>query len=566
MVGAGLAPWLRRLAAASLGVSFPTSEHGDMSPVTSSRSILTEPFFFLSLGVVLLGGLLSVALFPGARAAVLIAGSGGVAGALLLAAAFGSRIRRIESAISRLATEEERRDVEDTFQLLERLRQRLLGTGRVAAEDRARRQELLQVLGAQLSEARQAVVKQREQLRAASKAVSEMNVNLQTVAENVETLAGNAEESSSAILELAAAKDEVAENMYNLGQSVEETASSIEQMTISIKEVAHNVDSLATTAEETSAAMNEIDISIRQVKRFANESAGLSEAVSKSAGTGVEAINQVLSSIAQIKDTSGQVVDVIGRLGSKIGEIGKILNVIDEVSDQTNLLALNAAIIAAQAGEHGRGFAVVADEIKDLAERSAASTKEIAALIEGVQAESSNAIRAVQEGARSVDQGVKVSHAAESALRVILESAERATEMVKEIAQTTVEQATGTNRVADAISSIAERVQQMASATAEQARGSEQIMRSADRMRTITQQVERSTQEQTRGSRLITRSIEGITEMVNQINRVQGEQARRGLELNGRVEEVASLAETHEAQLAGLAKALDAGRIEPTGS
>ena len=93
---------------------------------------------------------------------------------------------------------------------------------------------------------------------------------------------------------------------------------------------------------------------------------------------------------------------VIARLGDKIGEIDKILRIIDDVAEQTNLLALNAAIIAAQAGEHGKGFAVVADEIKDLAERSSASTKDIGELIKSVQQESRNAIDAVERGAKSV--------------------------------------------------------------------------------------------------------------------------------------------------------------------
>ena len=356
--------------------------------------------------------------------------------------------------------------------------------------------------------------------------VQEISTALHQIAQHVEALASNAEESSSSILEMTATNDEVAENMANLANSVRETVSSIEEMTYSIKEVARNVDALSLTAEETSSSMNQMDVSIDQVQSNANETARLSEEVAVDAERGAEAILKTIDEINRIKETSSEAVQVIGNLGSRIEAIGNILNVIDDVAEQTNLLALNAAIIAAQAGEHGKGFAVVADEIKDLAERAGASTKEIAELIKTIQAESKKAIIAVELGASTVDRGVEVSAEAERALKKILSSSQKSTGMVRAIARATVEQAKGSKQVTDAIGRIAETVQQIAAATAEQARGSELIMKSAEKMRLITQHVERSSQEQARGGRQISQSIENISGMVNELHQSQRVQAR----------------------------------------
>ena len=443
-------------------------------------------------------------------------------------------------------------------EVLERLRKQLY----------QQNQDVLRQVGAQskmsgdidgvLRELRDTIAAQMSALEETSASLHEMTTSAKQIAQSVETLARGAEESSSSILEMAASNDEVAENMVNLASAVQESATSIEEMTYSIREVAKNVEALSATAEETSSSMNEMDISIRQVENNANETARLSEEVSRAAGLGAQAITSTIEGMNKIKGYSEGTVRVIARLGDKIGEIDKILRIIDDVAEQTNLLALNAAIIAAQAGEHGKGFAVVADEIKDLAERSSASTKDISELIKSVQTESRNAIDAVERGAKSVDDGVKVSHQAEEALRKILESAERATQMVCDIARATVEQARGSKQVTDAIGSIAETVQQIATATSEQARGSEQILRAAERMKNITKHVERSSQEQTRGGKQITRSIESISEMVSHLHQAQREQTKGGDQILQSIESLREIVRQQETRLGDLGRLLEA--------
>jgi methyl-accepting chemotaxis protein len=390
-----------------------------------------------------------------------------------------------------------------------------------------------------------------------SRLITELTGAVHEIATHLEALTHSAEESSSSILEMTATNDEVAENVGELAGSVRETVSSIEEMAYSIKEVARNVDALSLTAEETSSSMNQMDVSIDQVQSNANETARLSEEVALDAEKGAEAILKTIGEIYRIKESSQEAVSVISSLGSRIEAIGQIVNVIDDVAEQTNLLALNAAIIAAQAGEQGKGFAVVADEIKDLAERAGASTREITDLIKTVQSESKNAITAVERGALNVDRGVEVSNEAERALKKILESSQKSTNMVRAIARATVEQAKGSKQVTDAIGRIAETVQQIAAATAEQARGSELIMKSAEKMRIITQHVERSSQEQARGGRQISGAIENISNMVGQLNASHKTQAHGSQRLLASAAKIEGSATAQQQSLKMLMVAVD---------
>lgn len=390
-----------------------------------------------------------------------------------------------------------------------------------------------------------------------SSAMVEMLSSLKGIAENVEVLYQSAEESSSSIMEMSTTNDEVAANVQKMAASVEETTSAIEQTTYSIREVARNVEDLLKNTETTSSSMREMDIAISQVETNAYETARLSEQVSKDAETGMESIQKTIVGIDRIKDSSRTASSVIEQLGKRIGEIGNIVDVIDDVAEQTNLLALNAAIIAAQAGDHGKGFAVVADEIKDLSERTAASTKEIAELIRAVQSESRNAATAMNTGVRSVEEGVVLGREAEGALRKIQESAKNSTQMVKAIARATVEQARGSKDVTAAVERVRDAIQQINKATNEQARGSEQVMKVSEQMKLLTQHVKRSVEEQSHGGKQISRSIENINEMVTHLNRAQKEQTRGTEQVLKAIETIRSVADQQNRSVKQLEEAIE---------
>ena len=140
-----------------------------------------------------------------------------------------------------------------------------------------------------------------------------------------------------------------------------------------------------------SSTLNEVSVTISDVAQNANEAANIAGAVDANRIEISRVINMSKQDIVELASKIDDVSKVIESLANNTDTIATVLSNIEAISDQTNLLALNAAIEAARAGEQGRGFAVVAEEVRNLAKRTADSTKEVQDIMEELKQTSASA-------------------------------------------------------------------------------------------------------------------------------------------------------------------------------
>ena len=226
--------------------------------------------------------------------------------------------------------------------------------------------------------------------------------------------------------------DTMSDVISQVKTAAREVSNASAEIATSTTDLSQRTEEQAAGLEETSASMEEIAATVKKNAENAQQANQLTAGTREVADKGGQVVANAVSAMSRIEESSRKISDIIG--------------VIDEIARQTNLLALNAAVEAARAGDAGRGFAVVASEVRSLAQRSSQAAKDIKDLITNSNTQ--------------VQQGVELVNQAGTSLGEIMESIKSVASIVAEIANASIEQATGIEQVNKALAQMDEVTQQ----------------------------------------------------------------------------------------------------------
>ncbi|WP_020004560.1 methyl-accepting chemotaxis protein [Brachyspira innocens] len=252
-------------------------------------------------------------------------------------------------------------------------------------------------------------------------------------------------------------RDALSKIINEVNDTSEKINNAASNLTNGSDDLSARTEAQAASLEETSSAIEEMASTIKSSASHSVEGNDMMMASRDAVENGANVIAETTKNIEEVYEASEK--------------IKNITKTIEDIAFQTNILALNASVEAARAGDQGRGFAVVASEVRNLAQNSQASAKDITLLIENIYDKINKSAETARESQKIFDD--------------IQSKIESTAKIMQEISTTAVEQQTGVDQVNIAVSKIDGITQQNASLVDETSTSAKELLEQAQNLKQI---------------------------------------------------------------------------------
>ncbi len=353
------------------------------------------------------------------------------------------------------------------------------------------------------------------------KAVSGMGESLDGSQRRVTQLESFARETTTSLTEMTESIEQVAQALGQLNVASEKTSARVDAIGHRSQLVVEAGSTVARLTIQTREAVSAAENSIDAVRRRSDETGELAREVTSTAAQGAQLVGDALKGIRRIDETVGRATKLVDALGESSLEICRVVDVIQEIADQTNLLALNAAIIASQAGESGKAFAVVAAEVRNLAEKTGRSTREIATKVKAVRDGVERAVDLVSRSRDEAAVGVQLGERAADALRAIQHTSQRALTAVESTQAEAARLETQGVALVEVSQQVTERVDEVMRLAGDQASQGRDLMKQMQDMARTAREASTRAEGQVSTGRELSDSVLRLTAAIDEIRASQ---------------------------------------------
>ncbi len=321
--------------------------------------------------------------------------------------------------------------------------------------------------------------------------------------------------------------ERIASASEQLVAGVEESSAAAQEFSRLMDEVAKSAEESGVNAEKMRDASNELSKSALEFEGVLGRLQEYADNGAKAGGESIQAMGNMTGMVKVAAEKNQQSARRIAELEVQSQRIGDIVQAVVMIADQTNLLALNAAIEAARAGEHGRGFAVVADEVRNLAEISERSARDISGVVEEIRSGVANVVEDIGSAVNDFNSMV-------ADLEEVSQGFVKTGELVTGYSRTCGVAVGLSKQVAELSAQVLAASQSIASATEEAAGGTREINKAVEEQGKALVEVNTASQE-------LSEMAEDLKTSTN-ISKSAEEVAATAEELSANIEELSSSA------------------------